>query len=56
VLAPTAHAQEELWRVLTPLIHEVDAIAARLDERERAAVARLLGEVADLYRRFAAEH
>jgi len=56
VLAPTEHAQEELWRVLTPLIHEVDAIAARLDDGERAAVARFLREVADLYRRYAAEH
>ena len=53
VLAPTAHAQEELWRVLTPLVRDVERIAEGFDEHERAAIARFLGEVAALYREYA---
>jgi DNA-binding MarR family transcriptional regulator len=56
VLAPTAHAEEELWRVLGPLVRGVDGLADELDEGERAAVARFLAGVAALYRRYAAEH
>jgi DNA-binding MarR family transcriptional regulator len=56
VLAPTTHAEQELWRVLTPLVRGVDELAEGLDEGERAAVARFLAGVAELYRRRAAEH
>ncbi len=56
VLAPTAHAEEELFRLLRPLVRSVDELAAALDERERAAVAQFLAGVAELYRRYAAEH
>ena len=54
VLAPTGHAEQELWRVLAPLVRDVDALADELDERERAAVSRFLAAVTDLYRRRAA--
>lgn len=56
VLAPTEHAREELWRVLTPLVQGVEEIADGFDERERAAIARFLRDVAEHYRRYAAEH
>ncbi len=45
-LAPTAHAQQEVRRVLAPLLTDLTAIGARLDHNDLAVLLGALGEVA----------
>ncbi len=52
VLHATEHARRDAVRVMTPLLHALDAVAARLDTATAAAVITYLRDVADVQRNY----
>ncbi len=52
-LVPSEHSEQQVLSALAPLLADIDAAAARLNEAEAAAVTRFLTEAAAAMRRYA---